>query len=81
MSTATALQLRSLIKSSGELELSLASVPIPVPGDNEVLLRVEASQLNPSDQGLLFGAPTCRRPALAAPPTARWSPPACRPAR
>ena len=56
MSTDTALQLRSLIKSSGELELSLASVPIPVPGDNEVLLRVEASPLNPSDQGLLFGA-------------------------
>jgi NADPH2:quinone reductase len=56
MSTDTALQLRSLIKSSGELEISLASVPVPVPGENEVLLRVEASPLNPSDQGLLFGA-------------------------
>ena len=54
--TGTALQLRSLIKSSGELELSLASVPIPVPGPDEVLVRIEASPMNPSDLGLLFGA-------------------------
>jgi len=54
--TGTALQLRSLIKSSGELELSLASVPIPVPGPDEVLVRVEAAPMNPSDLGLLFGA-------------------------
>ena len=54
--TGTALQLRSLIKGSGELELSLASVPIPVPGPDEVLVRVEASPMNPSDLGLLFGA-------------------------
>ena len=52
----TALQLRSLIQSSGELQLSLASVPVPTPGDHEVLIRVEAAPLNPSDQGLLFGA-------------------------
>jgi NADPH2:quinone reductase len=50
------LQLRSLIKSSGELELSLASLPIPAPRAEEVLVRVEASPLNPSDLGLLFGA-------------------------
>ena len=53
---ASALQLRSLIKSSGELEISLASVPVPEPGPDEVLVRVEASPLNPSDLGLLFGA-------------------------
>ena len=52
----TALQLRSLIKSSGELELSLASIPIPEPGPDEVLVRMEASPMNPSDLGLLFGA-------------------------
>jgi NADPH:quinone reductase len=52
----TALQLRSLVKQSGELELSLASVPVPAPGANEVLVRVEASPINPSDLGLLFGA-------------------------
>ena len=52
----TALQLRSLVKRSGELELSLASVPTPQPGPNEVLVRIEAAPINPSDLGLLFGA-------------------------
>src|SRR6202022_4133501 len=52
----TGLQLRSLIKKSGELEISLASAPIPEPGADEVLVRVEASPINPSDLGLLIGA-------------------------
>lgn len=51
----TALQLRSEMKSDGKLELSLADVPIPEPGEGEVLVRVEASPINPSDLGLLFG--------------------------
>jgi NADPH:quinone reductase len=54
--TTTALQLRSLVKNTGELELSLASVPIPEPGPDEVVVRVEAAPLNPSDLALLFGA-------------------------
>src|SRR3954464_15836610 len=52
----TGLQLRSVIKSSGELELSLASVPIAEPGADEVVVRVEAAPINPSDLGLLLGA-------------------------
>jgi NADPH2:quinone reductase len=52
----TALQLRSLVKRSGELELSLAEVTIPELAPNEVLLRVEAAPINPSDLGLLFSA-------------------------
>jgi NADPH:quinone reductase-like Zn-dependent oxidoreductase len=52
----TGLQLRSLIKASGELEVSLAQVAIPEPGADEVLVQVEATPLNPSDLGLLFGA-------------------------
>ena len=52
----TALQLRSLVKKSGELELSLASVPVPAPKPDEVVVRIEATPLNPSDLGLLFGA-------------------------
>ncbi|HEV7409995.1 MAG TPA: zinc-binding dehydrogenase [Bradyrhizobium sp.] len=52
----TGLELRSLIKKSGELELSLAGVPIPEPGPDEILVRVEASPINPSDLGLLVGA-------------------------
>jgi len=52
---ASGLQLRSIIKSSGELELSLAEVAIAPPAGDEVLVRVEASPLNPSDLGLLLG--------------------------
>ncbi len=49
------LQLRSLLKKSGELELSLVEVPTPEPADDEVVVRVEASPINPSDLGLLIG--------------------------
>ena len=51
----TGLQLRSLLKKNGELELSLASVPTPEPADEEIVVRVEASPINPSDLGLLIG--------------------------
>src|SRR5262245_63923782 len=54
-STTKGLQLRSLIKNSGELELSLAEVPIPEPGPDQVVVRVEATPINPSDLGLLLG--------------------------
>lgn len=54
--TGTGLELRSLIKNSGELELSLLPVAIPEPGADQVLVRVEASPINPSDLGLLTGA-------------------------
>jgi len=50
------LQLRSLIKPEGQLEISLVMVPTPQPRTDEVVVRVEASPLNPSDIGLLFGA-------------------------
>ena len=50
------LQLRTLIKPSGELELTLATVETPTPGADEVLIRIEATPINPSDIGLLFGA-------------------------
>ena len=53
---ATALQLRSLVTPAGELQLSLIDVPVPSPGPDEVLLRIEAAPLNPSDLGMLFGA-------------------------
>ena len=50
------LQLRSLAKESGEIELSLVRVPTPGPAADEVVVRVEATPINPSDIGLLFGA-------------------------
>jgi NADPH2:quinone reductase len=52
----TGLQLRSLVKQSGELELSLARVPVAEPGPDEVMVRVEAAPINPSDLALMFGA-------------------------
>ena len=56
MSATTGLQLRSLVKPDGTLEISLQQVPVAEPAADEVVVRVEASPLNPSDLGLLFGA-------------------------
>jgi NADPH:quinone reductase-like Zn-dependent oxidoreductase len=50
------LQLRSLATSGGELQLSLVRVPVTEPGPDDVLVRIEATPINPSDIGLLFGA-------------------------
>lgn len=70
------LQIHSLITKEGMLELSLASVPVPEPAEDEVLVKVEASPINPSDLGLLFGMAdmssaqqggTAERPTITAP--------------
>ena len=55
-STPAGLQLRSLVKPNGELEISLLSVETPAPAPDEVVVRIEATPINPSDLGLLFGA-------------------------
>jgi NADPH:quinone reductase len=52
---ATGLQLRSTVKKEGILEVSLTSVPTPEPKPDEVVVRVDASPVNPSDLGLMFG--------------------------
>ena len=52
----TALQLRSLVTEEGRLELSLARVDVPTPAEGEVLVRIEASPINPSDLGLLLAS-------------------------
>ncbi len=49
------LQLHSTVHQDGHLELSLASVPTPKPGPDDVVVRMEAAPINPSDLGLLFG--------------------------
>jgi len=48
------LELRSLV-SDGKLELSLVDVELSPPGPGEVIVRIEAAPLNPSDLGLLTG--------------------------
>jgi NADPH:quinone reductase len=79
----TALELRSSVTPDATLELSIVDVPIPVPAPNEVLIRVEAAPINPSDLGLLFAgadmsaatvAGTADNPVV----TAALSPPAMR---
>ena len=47
-------EIRSEITSEGKLKLSIATSDVPIPGDDEVLIKVEASPINPSDLGLLI---------------------------
>src|ERR1700761_4921120 len=44
----------SLLNADGTLEVSLRDAPMPEPGPDEVLVRVEAAPVNPSDLGLLL---------------------------
>jgi NADPH2:quinone reductase len=71
----TGLQLRSLIKEDNTLELSLVELPIPQPGEDEVVVRIEATPINPSDLALLVGpadmttatvSGTAQRPVITA---------------
>ena len=51
---ATMWRLQSLVTAEGELRLSMASVETPRPGKLEVLVRVEAAPINPSDLLMLL---------------------------
>jgi len=51
---ATMRQIQSLVTADGRLELSIATVETPTPAPHEVLVRVEAAPINPSDLGLLL---------------------------
>ncbi len=55
MSDTKGLQLRSRISKAGELELSLVEIATPEPGPDQVVVRIEATPINPSDLGLLIG--------------------------
>lgn len=72
----TGLELRSTVTSGGELRLALVEVTLDEPGADELVVRVEAAPINPSDLGLLFGfatvaalhaGGTAARPTLTAP--------------
>jgi NADPH2:quinone reductase len=73
--TSTTLEIRSLVRAGGELQLSLESAAVPAPGPDEILVRIEAAPINPSDLGLLFagadmstarGSGTAERPVVSA---------------
>jgi NADPH:quinone reductase len=44
------------VKADGTMELYLAALPMPSPKDHEVLVKVQATPINPSDLGLMVGA-------------------------
>jgi NADPH:quinone reductase-like Zn-dependent oxidoreductase len=48
--------LRSTISSDGTLRVELAERDVPAPRENELVVAVEASPINPSDIGVLLGA-------------------------
>jgi len=73
---ATALQLQSLVRADQVVELFLATVEVPEPGPDEVIIRVGAAPINPSDLGLLLAgadldaavfAGSADRPVVTAP--------------
>lgn len=69
------LELHSKISKDGRLELSLVEVDVATPADDQVLVRVEAAPINPSDLALILGpidrttlaaAGTAERPVITA---------------
>ena len=54
MSNNSSKEIRSMVTSDGNIEISIANVEMPIPGDDEVLIEVHAAPINPSDLGLLL---------------------------
>ena len=50
------LALRSTITSQGRLELAIAHIAVPAPTGDQVVVRVEAAPINPSDMGMLVAS-------------------------
>ena len=48
-------QIKSKISKEGLLSISIDEVEVPEPKDGEVLIKVQATPINPSDLGLLVG--------------------------
>ena len=54
MSESHSKEIRSKVTSEGNIELSITKFEKPIPSADEVLIRVEAAPINPSDLGLLL---------------------------
>ena len=79
-------QLRSLVTASQTVELSLEDVDVPAPGPDQVVVRVEAAPINPSDLGLMLAGADATQAAASGTPdhpviTAPLPPAAARAAR
>ncbi len=55
MSENVSKQIRSEVTKEGKLLIYVESTAMPEPKEDEVLIRIEASPINPSDLGLLIG--------------------------
>jgi NADPH:quinone reductase-like Zn-dependent oxidoreductase len=51
----TSKQLFTLITSEGQLRLSVKEIKLPTPKPHEVIVRIEAAPINPSDMWPMFG--------------------------
>ena len=54
MSEQSSKEIRSTVTSDGTLQLSISNTGRPTPAENDVLIKVEAAPINPSDLGLLI---------------------------
>jgi len=50
-------ELRTLVKEDGTLHLSIEKFDIPTPKAHEVIVKVEATAINPSDVAVVIGFP------------------------
>ncbi len=49
------LQMRSTVTADGELKMNLVEKEMPTPKDNQVVIRIEATPINPSDIAVMLG--------------------------
>lgn len=50
-------ELRTLVTEDGTLKLAIEEFPIPEPKAHEVIVKIEATAINPSDVGVVIGFP------------------------
>jgi NADPH:quinone reductase-like Zn-dependent oxidoreductase len=62
----TSKQLFTHISTEGSLEISLQNVEVPQPKSHEVIVRIEAAPINPSDMWPMFGPANLAKAVLSA---------------
>ena len=54
LTPATGLELRTLVRAENSIEVRIEPADVAPPGPDDVVVRIEAAPVNPSDLGLLF---------------------------